>query len=264
MLWGCPHINRRGLRSPWDVVGVSPIIRWGLRSPWDVVGVSPHLMGSQVPVGRRGGVPHHQTGSQVSDGVSGPCGMLQGIVQAGCGGLDAGWKRVSVVSVELEATWPHKGQGSKAKKDGPCWGEGVQVTPWVLTLSSLLPAVSSQKRLQARPQQPAPSVPGCAAQLPAWPPTCRLHPECCPWQQRCPSCSRPHERPGCQGQPSAQPQCGHPRPLRPGCGPTSPQWAQQRPAPAPQRPAWGGRRRWRWWGKQRRRWGRWQAERCHQ
>ena len=122
-------------------------------SPRDVVGVFPHLMGSQVPVGHCRGVPHHQMGSQVSDGVSGPCGMLQGIVQAGCGGLDAGWKRVSVVSVELEATWPHEGQGSKAKKDGPCWGKGVQVTPWVLTLSSLLPAVSSQTRLQARPQQ---------------------------------------------------------------------------------------------------------------
>lgn len=106
MSWGCPPPSSDGVSGPCGTSwGCPHIIRWGLRSLPDVVRVSPHhLMGSQVPMGRRGGVRHHQTGSQVSDGVSGPCGTSQGIVQAGCGGLDAGWKRVSGVSVELEAT----------------------------------------------------------------------------------------------------------------------------------------------------------------
>ena len=41
-----PQVFRWGLRSLWDIVGVS-LIRWGLRYLWDVVGLSPpHQMGS--------------------------------------------------------------------------------------------------------------------------------------------------------------------------------------------------------------------------
>lgn len=130
----------------------------------------------------------------------------------------------------------------------------------VLTLFSPPSAVSSQKWLQACPQQPAPSVPGCAAQLPARPPACRLCPEHRPWQQRGLRPSSARKRPGPQGQPSPQPQLGHPCALCPGCGPAGPQRVQRRPAPAPQRPAWRGRGR----REQRRRRRRGQAERHHQ
>ena len=140
------------------------------------------------------------------------------------------------------------GRGSKAStEDGALFRGGVcgrparPATHWVLTLSSLPPAVSSQKRLQACPQQPAPSVPSCAAKLPLRPPARRLCPEHRPWQQRGPHPGSTPRRPGRQGQPSSQPQLGHARPLRPGCGPASSQWAQPRAAPAPQRAAR------RWW-----------------
>ena len=204
--------------------GCPPIITWGLRSLWDVVGGCPGRMwwaGCQL-----------DTRKCCQRGAGG--GSHRVPARAGVA--------VPVLRVGLVA--------------GRVCGRPPGPDPLLLP-----PAVSSQKRLQARPQQPAPSVPGCAAQLPARPPARRLCPERHPWQQRGPSCGCPRERSGRQGQPGAQPQCRHPCPLRTGCGPAGPQWAPQCPAPAPQRPAWGGK--WRR-GQQRRRRGRRQAERCHQ
>lgn len=119
-----------------------------------------------------------------------------------------------------------------------------QQAPRGLTLFFLPPAVSCQKWLQAYPQQPAPSVPSCATQLPIWPLVCHLCPEHCPWQQWGHHPGSTFECPGPQGQPSSQPQLGHSCPLRSSCGPTGLQWAQCRPASAPQRAAWWGRK-WR-------------------
>ncbi|XP_075392528.1 CCR4-NOT transcription complex subunit 3 isoform X5 [Tenrec ecaudatus] len=117
--------------------------------------------------------------------------------------------------------------------------------------------VSRQKRLQARPQQPACSVGGCAAQLPLRPRTSHLRPECHPRQQRGADPSSTPECPGPQGQPSPQPQLRHPRPLCSGRGPTSSQWAHLSPAPAPQRPGWWrGQRQHQQWGQhQQAEWG---------
>lgn len=112
---------------------------------------------------------------------------------------------------------------------------------------SFFPAVSSQKRLQACPQQPAPPVPSCATHLSLWPPTCHFCLELHPWQQWGLYPSSTSKCPGPQGQSSSQPQLGYSCPLCPGCGPTQCQRAQHCPAPASQCPA----KRGKWWWQRR-------------